>query len=139
MPRRIFVLLTSVAALASAPTLAAATSSHPRNAARHRGRARSTRCATPDKYPARRDPANPLMLPAAPGANPLAGANLFVDGPRHGIAAGTIARLQGLDPERYGDNVSWWQFYAQLQRGRLHRRLMRDRALARQVALLAKI
>lgn len=139
MPHRIFVLLTSVAALASAPPLAVAAWSHPSSAARHRGGRHSSACATSDNYPARRDPANPLMLPAAPGANPLAGANLFVDGPRHGIVAGTIARLLGLDPTRYRDNVSWRQFYARLQHGRLHRKLMRNRALARRVALLAKI
>ena len=47
----------------------------------------------PDRYPAQRDPSNPLMLPAAPGPNPLHGANFFVDGPRHGAAASAIATL----------------------------------------------
>jgi endoglucanase len=47
----------------------------------------------PDRYPAKRTPGNPLMLPQAPGSNPLRGAQFFVDGPRHGSAAGAIAQL----------------------------------------------
>src|SRR5437763_14892424 len=50
-----------------------------------------------DPYPGTRDPSNPLMLPSAPGANPLNGAQFFVDGPKHGSAAGAIARLLGID------------------------------------------
>jgi endoglucanase len=52
-------------------------------------------CADP--YPAAPSPSNPLLLPAAPGSDPLQGANFFVDGPRHGLAAGQIARLLGID------------------------------------------
>jgi endoglucanase len=47
----------------------------------------------PDRYPAKRTPGNPLLLPHAPGSNPLRGAHFFVDGPRHGAAAGAIALL----------------------------------------------
>jgi len=36
--------------------------------------------------PAQRDPANPLNLPQAPGANPLTGARFFVPGPARGSA-----------------------------------------------------
>jgi endoglucanase len=53
--------------------------------------------ACADPYPATRDPANPLMLQSAPGSNPLQGASFFVDGPRHGLAAGAIAHLLGID------------------------------------------
>jgi hypothetical protein len=37
------------------------------------------------------------MLPIPPGSNPLNGARFFVDGPRHGLAAGSIAHLLGID------------------------------------------
>ena len=47
----------------------------------------------PDRYPAKRNPSNPLLLPQAPGSNPLHGAHFFVDGPAHGAAAGAIATL----------------------------------------------
>ncbi len=57
-----------------------------------------------------RDPSNPLMLPSPPGADPLTGANFFVDGPAHGSAAGAIAKLLGLSPSSYPDNYSWAQF-----------------------------
>jgi endoglucanase len=67
-------------------------------------------CAYPDRYSARRDPANPLELLSAPGANPLTGANFFVDGPAHGAAAGAIASLVGVDPKSLPDDVSWAEF-----------------------------
>jgi endoglucanase len=47
----------------------------------------------PDRYPAKRNPSNPLLLPQAPGSDPLRGAHFFVDGPAHGAAAGAIAEL----------------------------------------------
>ena len=96
--------------------------------------AAAQQCADP--YPATRDPSNPLDLPAAPGANPLNGATFFVDGPRHGEAAGAIAQLLGINPTRYRDSYSWARFQAKLQHGRLHRKLLRNPALAREVALL---
>lgn len=67
-------------------------------------------CAVPDTFAARRDPANPLNLPSPPGANPLTGANLFVDGPAHGPAASTIASLLGIDPKTVPNDVSWAEF-----------------------------
>ena len=94
-------------------------------------------CADP--YPATRDPSNPLDLPTAPGANPLNGAHFFVDGPRHGSAAGAIAQLLGKDPTRYKDDASWASFKAKLANGPLHRKLAHNRKLARKVALLEKI
>src|SRR5579884_4385396 len=62
-------------------------------------------CADP--YPATRDPSNPLDLPTPPGANPLNGARFFVDGPRHGAAAGAIEKLLGVDPTRQSASESW--------------------------------
>ena len=93
----------------------------------------------PDPYPAARDPANPLALPTPPGADPLNGAAFFVDGPRHGEAAAAIARMLGIDPTRYRDGLSWARFKARLAHGRLHRKLTRNRALARKVARLEMI
>ena len=94
-------------------------------------------CADP--YPATRDASNPLDLPTAPGADPLTGANFFVDGPRHGEAAGAIAKLLGLNPNRYPDSYSWARFEASLGSGKLHRKLARNQRLARKVALLSKL
>ena len=94
-------------------------------------------CADP--YPATRDPSNPLDLPVAPGANPLVGARFFVDGPRHGEAAGAIAQLLGVSPTRFGDSRSWASFKARLAHGRLHRKLKHNPALAYKVRLLEKI
>jgi endoglucanase len=91
-------------------------------------------CADP--FPATRTPSNPLDLPTAPGPDPLNGARFFVDGPRHGEAAGAIAQLLGLNPDRFGDSYSWARFKAGLAHGRLQRRLKRNHALARKVALL---
>jgi endoglucanase len=93
----------------------------------------------PDPYPATRDPSNPLDLPTPPGANPLNGAHFFVDGPRHGEAAGAIAQLVGKDPTRFKDGDTWAGFKANLANGRLHRKLARNRKLARKVQLLEKI
>src|SRR5579871_4008178 len=85
--------------------LSALVLSAPAWAARHHHISRTgTACADPDTYPATRNPSNPLMLPAAPGANPLHGASFFVNGARHGAAAGVILRLLGLDPKRFPDS-----------------------------------
>ena len=60
-----------------------------------------------------RDPANPLALASTPtGGDPLQGAHFFVDGPRHGQAAGAIAQLMGLDPMSFSDSDSWASFIA---------------------------
>jgi endoglucanase len=54
-------------------------------------------CTGPS-YPSTRDPANPLLTtPAPPPSDPLRGANLLVLGPEHGVAAGAIAQLLGMD------------------------------------------
>jgi len=109
-------------------------------AAGHGTRARpadAQQCADP--YPATRDASNPLDLPTAPGPNPLTGANFFVDGPRHGDAAGAIAQLVGLDPTHFADSYSWARLQARLAKGPLHRKLERNHALAQKVGLLEKI
>ena len=92
-----------------------------------------------DPYPATRNPTNPLMLPTPWGANPLAGAQFFVDGPRHGPAAGAIARLLGVNPARYRDNYSWDRFNASLGRGSFAHKLSHNGALRYKIHLLQKI
>jgi endoglucanase len=89
MLRRIVVLV-CVAAVAAVSIASTATGDPPRART-----AAPAGCADP--YPAQRDPSNPLMLATAPAADPLRGASFFVDGPRHGAAAGAIARLLGID------------------------------------------
>lgn len=89
--------------------------------------------------PAQRDPANPLDLPEAPGANPLTGAQFFVPGPAKGSAAGAIAQLLGLDPKTMPVDESWSTFAAKLAFGPLHDKLAADPTLARKVGQLSKI
>jgi endoglucanase len=107
----------------------------------HGGRARVARIkgCSDARYPATRDPSNPLMLRSAPGANPLNGARFFVDGPRHGSAAGAIASLLGVDPTRYRDDYSWARFKRDLDSGGLHRRLEGQPSLKYKVHLFEKI
>ena len=69
-------------------------------------------CATPD-VTTPRDPSNPLALPTPPtNGDPLAGAHFFVDGPRHGQAAGAIASMLGMNPMTFPNSYSWGQFEA---------------------------
>lgn len=72
-----------------------------------------------DPYSATRTPQNPLMLAVPPPASdPLAGASFFVDGPAHGVAAGEIARVMGVDTSTpaggvlssFSESESWTQF-----------------------------
>jgi hypothetical protein len=90
-------------------------------------------------FPAHRNASNPLMLANAPGSNPLAGAHFFVDGPRHGAAAGEIEQLLGLNPDGYPDSYSWSQFAAARSVGPLATQLARDASLRHKVSLLDKI
>jgi endoglucanase len=99
--------------------------------------ARAQQCADP--YPAQRNPANPLDLPVAPGADPLTGAQFFVDGPAHGSAAGAIAQLLGFNPKRMASDLSWAAFERELQTGALRRQLAASPALAQDVHELSKI
>ncbi len=92
-----------------------------------------------DPYPATRNPANPLDLPVAPGANPLNGANFFVPGPAKGSAARAIAQLLGLNPDNMPIDESWAYFSQQLTSGRYAKRLADNPSLAHQVAELSKI
>ncbi len=103
------------------------------------GHRASTAQQCPEPYPARRDRANPLDLPRAPGANPLTGARLFIDGPAHGAAAGTIAQLLGLDPKTLPSALSWPDFAQQLLDGPLAVRIAANPGLGYQLAELAKI
>jgi hypothetical protein len=92
-----------------------------------------------DPYPAQRDPSNPLDLRSAPGANPLAGASFFVDGPAHGAAAGAIAQLVGLNPKTLSAAESWASLQNKLATGSLSRKLTGDAGLAHRVRELSKI
>jgi endoglucanase len=107
------------------------------------GHASSARAASSyvcgDPHSWKRDPSNPLALPAAPGSNPLAGANFFVDGPAHGSAAGAIASLLGLNPKNLSDDFSWARFRYELDFGRYHTRISQDPTLAFKVHMLEKI
>ena len=89
--------------------------------------------------PAQRDPANPLNLPQAPGANPLTGARFFVPGPARGSAAGAIAQLLGLNPTTMPVDESWATFADDLAFGPLHDKLAANPSLARKVAQLSLI
>ena len=101
---RVFTCLAAVAAMAVAGgSTAAARSLQPAAQA-------AQTCAYPDHFSAQRDPLNPLDLPTSPGANPLTGANLFVDGPAHGAAASAVASLIGINPKNLPDSVSWAEF-----------------------------
>lgn len=92
---------------------------------------RATACAEPDVRAAR-DPANPLALPTKPaGTDPLQGAHFFVDGPRNGQAAGTIAKLIGMDPRWFSDSDSWAQFESS------YIRAIRRNPAARQLSKIA--
>jgi endoglucanase len=144
-------ILTALCALTAilALTPAALAAHHPaahRRAAHHRaahprraGSRASAAAECADRYPSRRDPSNPLMLAGAPGADPLHGAAFFVEGPRYGVVSAAVARLAGLDPARMADTYSWPDLEWALHHGRVAARLRADPALARQVALLAKI
>jgi len=89
--------------------------------------------------PAQRDPANPLNLPQAPGANPLTGARFFVPGPARGSAAGAIAQLLGLNPTTMPVDESWATFADDLAFGPLHDKLAANPSLARKIAQLSLI
>jgi hypothetical protein len=94
-------------------------------------------CSEP--YPATRDASNPLDLRASPGADPLTGARLFVDGPAHGAAAGAIAQALGLNPATLPDSESWASFEHAIDYGSLHERLVGHSGLAYRVHELEKI
>jgi len=131
---RLYWLLAGLVVL-TLGTLASASSAGARRPRAHA--AYVQQCADP--YPATRDPSNPLDLPSAPGGDPLSGAGFFVDGPRHGEAAGAIEKLLGINPNRYPDGYSWARFASSLAHGKLHRKLSRNHALAHKVALLEKL
>jgi Glycosyl hydrolases family 6 len=131
--RRLAVAVLGILVSIGATTRAATAAGHAVRA----HAAYAQQCADP--FSATRDPANPLGLARAPGADPLRGGSYFVDGPRHGNAAGAIARLVGIDPTTYPDNYSWARFSRSLNHGALHRELQANPGLAYQVAMLSKI
>ena len=102
-----------------------------------------TQCTDP--YAIASDPGNRLMLPAAPGSDPLHGAQFFVDGPAHGYAAGAIAQLLGTDPTTKLGTVlpgvpageSWTTFAATIPG--LEATLGNNATIDNQVAMLSKI
>ncbi len=93
----------------------------------------------PERYPATRDPSNPLDLPAPPGADPLNGARFFVPGPAKGAAAKAIAQLLGRDPQQMPISESWPRFSGRMSSGRTAARIAADRGLAHQIDELSKI
>ena len=99
-------------------------------------RTATARCPGGDGH--RRNPANPLDLPTAQGANPLTGAKLFVEGPGYGMAASAIAKLLGRDPAGFGE-TSWERFSAELTSGSYAAQLDGSPGLAHQINLLSKI
>ncbi len=122
------ILATAAALIASGPARAAASW--------------SPQCSDP--YSSSRDAANPLMTsPAPPASNPLQGANLFVDGPAHGAAAGEIARLLGIDANvpqgqflpAFSEKESWATFQSYVA-GKLS---SVSASTANQIKLLEKI
>jgi endoglucanase len=86
-------------------------------------RAQAARSCSFSRYPATRDPSNPLALPKPPGGNPLNGARFFVDGPAKGPAARAIASMLGIDPDTLPVSESWAAFKRSLQSGRFSRML----------------
>lgn len=132
--RAVWSLLGAMLAVTASLGVSAATAHSPR--ARQ---AYSQQCSQAQFSPAR-DPANPLQLPSPPGANPLNGANFFVDGPAHGAAAGAIAHLLGIDPKTYPDSYSWAQFKQNID-ATLHSGAVPGVSadVARKVGLLEKI
>ncbi|MGH2869506.1 MAG: hypothetical protein ACRDNK_18325, partial [Solirubrobacteraceae bacterium] len=92
-----------------------------------------------ERYPATRDPSNPLDLSSSPGADPLTGAHFFVDGPAHGAAAGAIAQLLGINPKSLPDSESWASFRQRIDSGSLHSKIAGNPGLAHQVTELEKI
>jgi endoglucanase len=107
-----------------------ATASASTTGSRVQVRASSGYGCSDQQYPAKRNPANPLMLnPAPPAGDPLRGAmtassEFFVDGPKHGSAAGAIAHLLGIDTgthlghplPSFTDGESWATFSQEVQK-----------------------
>lgn len=111
--RKLLVLLTALTAVGVPAVLTASASATVPKAHAASGYGCS------DPYSSVHDPSNPLMLATAPPAgDPLGVASFFVDGPRHGLAAGAIAHLLGIDTHTplghplpsFTDSESWATF-----------------------------
>ena len=92
-----------------------------------------------ERYPATRNASNPLLLPHAPGSDPLTGAHFFVDGPARGAAAGAIAGFLGVDPASLPLSESWPSFQQTIETDAAYGKLSDNQGLAYAVAQLAKI
>jgi hypothetical protein len=102
-----------------------------------RARADGAACANPDLTSIPRDGTNPLVLPSAPGFDPLHGAHFFVDGPAHGTVAKAIEQLIG-DTTQYPDTATWEDFRQSVLSGPLSS-LITSATIANEVKLLIKI
>lgn len=92
------------------------------------------------QLPASTNPANPLDLPTAPPVgDPLSGAQFFVSGPTHGMAAGAIAQLLGIDPTTLPENLSFAAFWNSLASNPVLAAKLADPSIKSQVLALAKI
>jgi endoglucanase len=127
--RHVLIVIVALAGVASLMA-AGASARVPRAHAAYRQKCR-------DPYPAKRDPSNPLNLAQAPGSDPLTGAQFYVPGPAHGVAAQAIVSLTHVAPS--GPNETWAHYSERLQSGAEARRLAADPKLAHQVAELSKI
>ena len=116
--------------------MAAASAASARSVIAH---AATYRQQCPERFPAQRDPSNPLDLPVAPGSDPLEGARFFVPGPAHGSAAAAIAQSLGLNPEKLPSGESWSSFTSDFTDGPLAARAASTGGLARDVTELSKI
>jgi Glycosyl hydrolases family 6 len=101
--------------------------------------AHAARAHCSDRYPAKRDPSNPLDLPTAPGANPLSGAQFMDPGPARGnYAAAAITQLTGMHVDT-SSTETWASFQQRLETASLHDKLAGDPPLARKVDELSLI
>ena len=99
-----------------------------------RSTARSAAAACRSNLSATRDPANPLGLSTAPGANPLSGAqsHLYIEGPAYGVAAQAIASEIGGMAAGFS-KMTWAEFARLVASQKL------SAAKAHRVSLLEKI
>jgi endoglucanase len=104
----ILMAVLAVAALAAGGSFSRAV------AAPRAARTAAVPCA--NHYSSHRVKGNPLALKRAPGPNPLSGAQFFVDGPAHGVAAKAIEQMVGFNPLSYSDSVSWATFTRSVSR-----------------------
>ncbi len=93
------------------------------------------------RYPAKRDPSNPLDLPVAPGSNPLDRRPLQRSRPlrRATMRPRRSPSCWGSTPKSLPPSSTWAQFAQQIESGPQQAKLNADPALAKQVDELAMI